>query len=78
MLPEIIVTTPERCLMLQSIQPEAFADVALVVFDECHLLHPRESDRSRRAVDAMLCILKSHELRAGSRPAARVGDDAEC
>lgn len=56
-LPEIIVTTPERCLVLQSIQPEAFADVALVVFDECHLLHPRESDRSRRAIDAMLCIL---------------------
>lgn len=56
-LPEIIVTTPERCLVLQSIQPEAFAEVALVVFDECHLLHPRESDRSRRAIDAMLCIL---------------------
>lgn len=56
-LPEIIVTTPERCLVLQSIQPEAFAQVALVVFDECHLLHPRESDRSRRAIDAMLCIL---------------------
>lgn len=56
-LPEIIVTTPERCLVLQSMQPEAFADVALVVFDECHLLHPRESDRSRRAIDAMLCIL---------------------
>ncbi|ATE66061.1 DEAD/DEAH box helicase [Rhizorhabdus dicambivorans] len=56
-LPEIIVTTPERCLVLQSIQPEAFAEVALVVFDECHLLHPRESDRSRRSIDAMLCIL---------------------
>ena len=56
-LPEIIVTTPERCLVLQSLQPEAFADVALVMFDECHLLHPRESDRSRRAIDAMLCIL---------------------
>lgn len=56
-LPEVIVTTPERCLVLQSMQPEAFADVALVVFDECHLLHPRESDRSRRAIDAMLCIL---------------------
>lgn len=56
-LPEIIVTTPERCLVLQSIQPDAFAEVALVVFDECHLLHPRESDRSRRAIDAMLCVL---------------------
>jgi superfamily II DNA/RNA helicase len=56
-LPEIIVTTPERCLMLQSLQPEAFKDVGLVMFDECHLLHPREADRSRRSIDAMLCIL---------------------
>lgn len=56
-LPEIIVTTPERCLMLQSIQPEAFKDVGLVMFDECHLLHPREADRSRRSIDSMLCIL---------------------
>ncbi|WP_445392784.1 DEAD/DEAH box helicase [Stenotrophomonas pavanii] len=56
-LPEIIVTTPERCLMLQSMQPEAFKDVGLVVFDECHLLHPREADRSRRSIDSMLCLL---------------------
>ena len=57
LLPEIIVTTPERCLMLQSLQAEAFADVGLIIFDECHLLHPRSADRSRRSVDAMLCIL---------------------
>ncbi len=56
-LPEIVVTTPERCLMLQSLQPEAFADTGLVMFDECHLLHPREADRSRRSIDAMLCLL---------------------
>ncbi|HHT8901472.1 TPA: DEAD/DEAH box helicase [Burkholderia cenocepacia] len=56
-LPEIIVTTPERCLMLQSLQPEAFKDVGLVMFDECHLLHPREADRSRRSIDSMLCLL---------------------
>ncbi|API76331.1 DEAD/DEAH box helicase [Ralstonia solanacearum] len=56
-LPKIIVTTPERCLMLQSLQPEAFQDVGLVMFDECHLLHPREADRSRRSIDSMLCIL---------------------
>ncbi|WP_323003820.1 DEAD/DEAH box helicase [Denitromonas sp.] len=56
-LPEIIVTTPERCLMLQSLQPEAFRDVGLVMFDECHLLHPREADRSRRSIDSMLCVL---------------------
>ncbi|MFP3339706.1 hypothetical protein R0J91_17140, partial [Micrococcus sp. SIMBA_131] len=29
-LPEIIVTTPERCLMLQSLQPEAFYDIGLI------------------------------------------------
>jgi hypothetical protein len=28
-----------------------------LIFDECHLLHPRETDRSRRAIDAMLCVL---------------------
>lgn len=56
-LPEIIVTTPERCLFLMSVQPDLFDNLGLVVFDECHLLHPRETDRSRRAVDAMLAIL---------------------
>ncbi len=56
-LPEIIVTTPERCLMLQALQADSFADVGLIVFDECHLIHPRDADRSRRGVDAMLCIL---------------------
>jgi len=61
-LPEIIVTTPERCLMLQSLQPEAFKDVGLVMFDECHLLHPREADRSRRSIDAMLCVLNLTHL----------------
>lgn len=56
-LPEVIVTTPERCLMLLTTQPEAFADLGLIVFDECHLLHPRDSDRSRRSIDSMLAIL---------------------
>ncbi|MET4180684.1 superfamily II DNA/RNA helicase [Bradyrhizobium sp. JR7.2] len=56
-LPEVTVTTPERCLMLLSIQPDAFADLKLIVFDECHLLHPREEDRSRRGLDAMLTLL---------------------
>ncbi|MBR9653583.1 DEAD/DEAH box helicase [Thalassovita aquimarina] len=53
----ISVLTPERCLALLNFQPELFSDVGLVVFDECHLLHPREADKSRRSVDAMLCIL---------------------
>lgn len=56
-LPSVIVTTPERCLLLHSVQPEAFEDLGLIVFDECHLLHPRDDDRSRRAVDAMLTVL---------------------
>lgn len=56
-LPEVIVTTPERCLMLLTTQPEAFAHLGLIVFDECHLLHPRDSDRSRRSIDSMLAIL---------------------
>lgn len=56
-LPEVIVTTPERCLMLLTTQPEAFADLGLVVFDECHLLHPRDAEKSRRSIDAMLAVL---------------------
>lgn len=56
-LPEVIVTTPERCLFLMSVQPEIFENLGLIVFDECHLLHPRDEDRSRRAIDAMLSIL---------------------
>lgn len=31
--------------------------LTLIVFDECHLLHPREEDRSRRGLDAMLTLL---------------------
>lgn len=61
-LPEVTVTTPERCLMLMSIQPEAFAGLGLIVFDECHLLHPRDEDRSRRGLDAMLALLNLTSL----------------
>ncbi len=56
-LPEVIVTTPERCLMLLAMQPEAFASLGLIVFDECHLLHARPDDGSRRGLDSMLCLL---------------------
>jgi hypothetical protein len=56
-LGEITVMTPERCLMLLSVGPDAFADLGLIVFDECHLLHPRDEERSRRGLDAMLTIL---------------------
>lgn len=56
-LPPMSVMTPERCLAVMGFQPELFKDVGLIVFDECHLLHAGVNDRSRRAVDAMLCIL---------------------
>lgn len=56
-LPPMSVMTPERCLVLMGFQPELFKEVGLLVFDECHLLHAGVNDRSRRAVDAMLCIL---------------------
>jgi hypothetical protein len=56
-LPGISVFTPERCLAMLSFSPELFVDVGLLVFDECHLLHPRDLDTSRRSVDAMLCLL---------------------
>jgi superfamily II DNA/RNA helicase len=57
LLGEVTVMTPERCLMLLSLDRNAFSDLGLIVFDECHLLHPREDDRSRRGLDAMLAIL---------------------
>lgn len=55
-LPEIFVMTPESCLAQMSIQPMVFEGVGLLIFDECHLLHPEEN-RGRRALDAMLCLL---------------------
>ncbi len=56
-MPPMSVMTPERCLALMGFQPELFKGVGLLVFDECHLLHAGVNDRSRRAIDAMLCIL---------------------
>lgn len=55
-LPEIFVMTPESCLAQMSIEPAVFEGVGLLIFDECHLLHPEEN-RGRRALDAMLCLL---------------------
>lgn len=55
-LQEIEVMTPERCLAMLSFAPEAFAEVGLLVFDECHLLSP-QSGKIRRAIDGMLCLL---------------------
>lgn len=56
-LPSVSVMTTERCLALLGYEPEAFSDVGLLVFDECHLLHAGEIEASHRAVDAMLCVL---------------------
>lgn len=53
---DVEVMTPERCLAMISFAPEAFADVGLLVFDECHLLSP-QSGKIRRALDGMLCVL---------------------
>lgn len=54
-LKDIEVMTPERCLAMLSFSPEAFASVGLLVFDECHLLHPGR--KIGRALDSMLCVL---------------------
>lgn len=61
-LPDILVMTPESCLALTHFEPDAFDDVGLLVFDECHLLHDKK-DGSRRAIDAMLCVLNLVRLR---------------
>ncbi|TIU14371.1 MAG: hypothetical protein E5W53_30730, partial [Mesorhizobium sp.] len=60
-LKEIEVMTPERCLAMLSFAPEAFSDVGLLVFDECHLLSP-QSGKIRRALDGMLCVLAFNHI----------------
>ncbi|MEX6634564.1 DEAD/DEAH box helicase [Hyphococcus lacteus] len=64
-LPDIRVLTPEACLLLSHVDPEAFEDLGLVIFDECHLVHPK-TDGSRRALDAMLCILALARVAPGA------------
>lgn len=57
-LKNISVMTPERCLTLLGFSADVFKDVGLLVFDECHLMHPKEREGStRRSIDAMLCLL---------------------
>jgi superfamily II DNA/RNA helicase len=55
-IPEIMVMTPEACLLATHLDPERFANVGVLIFDECHLIHPK-SDNDRRAIDAVLCVL---------------------
>ena len=59
--PQIVVMTPERCLALVSSDPSPFGSVRLVVFDECHLLHPTQAGHSWRSIDAMLAMLYVHD-----------------
>ncbi len=61
-LPPITVMTPERCLALMGFEPQLFQSVGLIVFDECHLLHAVDTERGKRAVDSMLCMLNAVEL----------------
>ena len=55
-LKNISVMTPERCLTLMGFTPDVFKEIGLLVFDECHLMHPKEGS-TRRSIDAMLCLL---------------------
>ena len=55
-LPDLMVMTPEACLLSSHMEPERFEDVGLLIFDECHLMHAN-TDADRRAIDAMLCLL---------------------
>ena len=64
--PDILIMTPEACLARMSFDASFFEDAGLLVFDECHLLHPSESGTNRRALDAMLCVLNFARLARGA------------
>jgi superfamily II DNA/RNA helicase len=55
---DVTVMTPERCLMLLDLHPAAFEEIGLVIIDECHILHPSRGPEDRRAIDAMLALLR--------------------
>ena len=59
-LPDVTVMTPERCLTLLGLHPEAFGHVGLLIFDECHLLHS-DNLASERGINAMLSLLGTIE-----------------
>lgn len=58
---QIVVMTPERCLALLSLEGASFGVVRLVIFDECHLIHPRSGGQNRRSLDAMFALLQLHQ-----------------
>lgn len=64
-LTPVSVMTPERCLTVLGFTPESFAEVGLLVFDECHMMHPQDGS-SRRSVDAMLCLLAFFRAATGA------------
>ena len=55
--PDILVMTPEACLARLSFDTSILEKAGLLVFDECHLLHPNNVAADRRALDSMLCVL---------------------
>ena len=60
--PDILIMTPEACLARLSFDASILENAGLLVFDECHLLHPSEGASDRRALDAMLCVLNFARL----------------
>ncbi len=60
--PNVLIMTPEACLARMSFDASFFEDTGLLVFDECHLLHPSAPAADRRALDAMLCVLNFARL----------------
>ena len=60
--PDILIMTPEACLARMSFDASILESAGLLVFDECHLLHPNEAGSDRRALDAMLCVLNFARL----------------
>lgn len=64
--PDILVMTPEACLARMSFDASILEEAGLMVFDECHLIHPNEVGVDRRALDAMLCVLNFVRLSPGA------------
>ena len=60
--PDILIMTPEACLARMSFDASILENAGLLVFDECHLLHPNDAASDRRALDAMLCVLNFARL----------------
>jgi len=58
----VSVMTPERCLLQLTLQPEAFEDIGLIVFDECHSLHLAKESHQQRPISAMIGLLSMLEL----------------